>query len=223
MAARRVPRLLVALLGTLAITITLTSCTGSGYSYIKSSDFHTYFKVPASWKLYDGKAVLDSTNPDLSKKQRDRVLSQSWRTMFDANPKASIKHVARFTKYPTGFAVVTGLSADDSDTASDSFLRNYFINVDSALNDQTLTLLRYEPVNRDGGFHGSHLVAQLVIDNATPDNLHEARAITFDQIVMMDQSHTHVYGMILSCSSACYDDNQGKIESVIGSWTVKDS
>jgi hypothetical protein len=143
--------------------------------------------------------------------------------MFDANPKASIKHVAGFTRYPTGFAVVTPLSADDSDTVSDNFLRNYFVDVDTALNDQKATILKYEPVNRDGGFHGWHLVAQLVIDDADASDLHEARAITFDQIAMMDQAHTRVYAMILSCSSACYDDHQGKIESVIGSWTVKDS
>jgi hypothetical protein len=118
---------------------------------------------------------------------------------------------------------VAPLSTQDSDAASDTFLRNLFFDVDTALNDQKLTIVSYTPENRDGGFHGSHLVAQLVVSNATADTLHQARAITFDQVVMLDQSHTHVYAVILACSSSCYDDNHSKIESVINSWTVKDS
>jgi hypothetical protein len=219
----RVPRVLTLVVSAVVIAATLSACTGTGYNYVKSSNFHTYFKVPDSWKLYDAKAVLDATNPDLSKKQRDRVLENSWRTMFDANPKPSIKHLAAFTKHPTGLAVVAPLSSQDSDNASDTFLRNLFFDVDTALNDQKLTIVDYSPVNRDGGFHGSHLVAQMLVGNATADTLHEARAITFDQIVMLDQSHTHVYAVILACSSSCYDDNQSKIETVIQSWTVKDS
>jgi hypothetical protein len=219
----RVPRVLTVVVGAVVIAATLSACTGAGYNYVKSSDFHTYFKVPDAWKLYDAKAVLDATNPDLSKKQRERVLEQSWRTVFDANPKPSIKHFGSFSKYPAGYAVVTPLSSTDSDNASDTFLRNFFLDVDTALNDQKLTITDYTPVNRDGGFHGSHLVAQLVLGNANADSLHEARAITFDQIVMLDQSHTHVYAVFLACSSSCYDDNQSKIESIINSWTVKDS
>jgi len=224
MVALRVPRALVTVTGAVLLGIVLAACSDTGYSYVKSSNFHTYFKVPESWKLYDAAKVLDATNPDLSKQQRDRVLENSWRTMFDANPKPSIKHVAAYTKYPTGIAVVVPLSSDDSDSASDGFLRNFFIDVDTALQDQKLTLIKYDPVNRDGGFHGSHLVAQLVVEaDASASTLHEARAITFDQVVMIDQSRQHVYAVILSCSSACYDDQKGKIETVIDSWTVKES
>jgi hypothetical protein len=219
----RVPRVLTVVVSAVVIAATLSACTGTGFNYVQSSSFHTYFKVPGSWKLYDAKAVLAASNPDLSKNQRDQVLSSSWRTMFDANPKPSLNHIVKFTKYPTGFALVAPLSTQDSDAASDTFLRNLFFDVDTALNDQKLTIVSYTPENRDGGFHGSHLVAQMLVGNATADTLHQARAITFDQVVMLDQSHTHVYAVILACSSSCYDDNHSKIETVINSWTVKDS
>ena len=200
MAARRVPRVFTALAGAVALGAVLAGCTGGGYNYVKSSDFHTYLKVPDSWKLYDAETVLDVSNPDLSKQQRDRVLENSWRTMFDANPKPSIKHVAKYTKYPSGYAVVTPLSGSDSDGASDAFLRNFFLDVDTASNEQKLSVVSYEPINRDGGFHGSHLVAQLVVGDESASTLHEARAITIDQIVMIDQQRSRVYALIMSCS-----------------------
>ena len=33
-----------------------------GYNYVKSSDDHTYFKVPDDWKLYDNDALLDAAS-----------------------------------------------------------------------------------------------------------------------------------------------------------------
>ena len=37
----------------------------------------------------------------------------------------------------------------------------------------------------------------------------------FDQLVVLDQQHQHIYAVIIGCSAQCYDDNQEKIDSVI--------
>src|SRR5262249_28298439 len=133
MAKRRVARWVGAAASTAALIVLLSACGGTGYNYVKSSDFQTFFRVPSDWKVYDEKTVVDTFfAKDLTKDQRSSVLDNSWRTMFDANPRPSLKHVFRLGRYPTGFAVSTKLSAQDSDSASDGYLRNFFIDIDKA-------------------------------------------------------------------------------------------
>ena len=224
MARRRVARWVSLVAGLLAASALVTACSGTGYNYVKSSDFHTYFKVPDRRKLYDEKQVIDVTATDISEKQRDFILENSWRTMFDASTKPSLGHVLSYrAKSPTGYAVVTPLSSEDSLKANDDFLLNYFVDVNTALNEQRLTTIKGEPVNLDGGFHGVHLVAKLVVEDTDASTVHEGAAIVFDQLVLLDQQHRHIYAVIIGCSAQCYDDNQEKIDSVIASWTVKDS
>jgi hypothetical protein len=224
MAGRTVARWGSLVAGLVAASVLVTACAGTGYNYVKSSDFHTYFKVPDHWKLYDEKEVVDATATDLSEEQRDFVVENSWRTMFDASTKPSLAHVLSYrAKSPTGYAVVAPLSSQDSLSANDDFLINYFVDVNTALNEQRLTTIKGEPVNLDGGFHGIHLVAKLVVSDTDAATVHEGPAIVFDQVVMIDQQHKHIYAVILACSAQCYDDNQEKIDSVIASWTVKDA
>ena len=71
----------------------------------------------------------------------------------------------------------------------------------------------YEPVELDGGFHGSHLVANLSNKKAT---------LTVNQVAVFDQATSKVYAISIYCSTACYDKYESKIERVIDSWTVKD-
>ena len=216
-----VARVVACVVGT---SLLISACSGTGYNYVKSSDFHTYFKVPDRWKLYDEKQVIDVTATDISEKQRDFILENSWRTMFDASTKPSLGHVLSYrAKSPTGYAVVTPLSSEDSLDANDDFLINYFVDVNTALNEQRLTTIKGEPINLDGGFHGVRLVAKLVVSETDASTVHEGPAIVFDQLVLLDQQHKHIYAVIIGCSAQCYDDNQGKIDSVIASWTVKDS
>jgi hypothetical protein len=204
-------------------SVLLASCAGSGYNYVKSSNFHTYYKVPSNWKLFSEKDVVAANFSDLSKQQLQQVLDTSWHSAFDANPKPSLRHVFSLAKSPNGYAVVSTLSTKDSDTVSDSTLRNFFLDVDSAVNDDKLTLSQYETVDPSGGFHGIHLVGRLVTGDATAENDYQGPAVEFDQVVYVDQAHQHIYAMIVSCSATCYETNTGKIESVINSWTVKDS
>jgi hypothetical protein len=204
-------------------SVLLASCAGTGYNYVKSSNFHTYFKVPSDWKLFSEKSVVAANFSDLSKAQLQQVFDTSWHSAFDASPQPSLKHVFSVAKSPNGYAVVSTLSAKDSDSVSDSTLRNFFLDVDTAVNDDRLTLSQYEVVDPSGGIHGIHLVGRLITGDATAQNDYQGQAVEFDQVVEVDQSRQHVYAMIVSCSATCYEANTGKIENVINSWTVKDS
>jgi hypothetical protein len=215
-------RLPVALGLTLGIVLVLSSCGGGGYHYVKSSVQNAYLKVPSGWKLY-GQKDLVKLRTDLSDQQRDQVLDTSWQTAFDASPDPSLTHILSRSAHPAGLALIAPLSPKDSDGISDASLRNFFFDVDQADNDNRLTVLSYSLVDRDGGFHGVHLVARMVVGSASSANAYQGKAITFDQTVLVDQQRQRIYAVAVACSSKCYEKNHGKMENLVDSWTVKDS
>jgi hypothetical protein len=206
---RRGVRLCAAvLLGPLALVG--AACSSTGYSYVKDSDDRTYFKVPDQWTLFDQDALVKGLSP----RERDAALETSWQVGFDASPKPRLGHLLDpSSKHPTGIASVEELDFDSSDNASLATLRNYFIDVDSALDAGQAEIVAYEPLEPDGGFRGFHLVFDLELDGG--------RTITFDQTTLMDQSSSKLYNLIITCGARCYADNQDKIERVVDSWTVE--
>jgi hypothetical protein len=212
----------VALLFALAVPLLLSACAGSGYHYVKSSVQDAYLKVPSEWKLYDHKELV-SLRTDLSEEQRDAVLDTSWTTAFDSSPDPSLKHVLQRAAHPAGLALIVPLSPKDSDSVSDGSLRNFFFDVDAADSDDRLTILDYSIVDRDGGFHGIHLVARMVLGEAASAQAYQGKAITFDQTVLVDQERQRVYGVAVACSAKCYERNHEKITNIVDSWTVKEA
>ena len=193
----------------------LAGCANSGYDYVKSSSDRTYFKVPSKWTLYDEEALADRFNGDLTDAQREQLLHDTWRVAFDASPTPTLRHLLETgAKDPSGVALVRTLTFDDADTVSLSALRNYFFDVDKALEDGTGEVVTYEDLQLDGGFRGSHLVANL--------SMSDGGAMTIDQTILLDQATTKLYALIVSCSSVCYERNSGDIKKVVESWTVRD-
>lgn len=224
MAHRRVARRAGVVATVTAAAVFVASCGGTGYNYVKSSDFNTYFRVPKEWRVFEEKTVVTALAKDqeLSDEQRSRVLDSSWRTMFDASPKPKLGHVNTFSRYPTGNVVSTYLSAEESLNANDGFLLDYFFGVSEAANEGRLTVLESESVNREGGFHGVRILGRLVLGDANAEGAYEGPAVTFDQTVMIDQQRSRVFGMFVSCSAKCYEKHKGKITRVVDSWTVTD-
>jgi hypothetical protein len=199
----------------------VAGCSGSGTQYVSNSGDHTYFKVPAGWKLYDEKAVVDSM-ADLSPEQRDHVLDTSWRTVFDANPKPSLGHFAKTgSKFPAGYAVVATNSSDTQDQISDQSMRNQFLAVDELSNAGQLTVLGYDSVNKGNGLHGIRIRARVT---SKPDSeiYPQGDAFTFEQISLTDQTREKSYSLIVMCSSRCFEKHADRIEGIVDSWTVTD-
>ena len=212
-ALRRVRSAAVLLL--VAAPLLLVACAGSGYHYVKSSEDKTYFKVPDSWKLYDEDSVLSALKGALSKDEIAQRRDTTWTTVFDANPDPSLNHLAaKKLPYPVGRAIVQPLSSEASDGASLQSLRNIFFDIDTSLDNGGATVKLYAPVELSGGFHGSHLVARL-------DS--KSSSVTFNQIAVFDQATSKVYAINIYCSTECYDKYESKINTVIDSWTVRDS
>jgi hypothetical protein len=203
-----------ALLLAVAAPVVLAACAGTGYHYVKSSEDQTYFKVPESWKLYDEESVLDALKGALSKDEIAERRDTTWTTVFDGDPDPSLNHLAsNRPRYPLGRAVVQPLSPEASDAASLETLRNIFFNVDDALQNGNARVSTYELVELDGGFRGSHLIAR--VDD-------KSGSVTFNQVAVFDQATSKVYAISIYCTTACYDEYESKIDTVIDSWTVKD-
>jgi hypothetical protein len=204
--ARAATVLVVALLG--------AACAGSGYHYVKNSDDRTYFKVPDAWKLYDEDQVLKVYAKDMSPRQRSAERDSSWQVVFDASPKPSLSHLGSpKAKHPNGIAVVRELSFDDADTLSLGSLRNLFYDVDTAVQSQKGEVVKYEPLELDGGFHGFHMVAEV--------DSEKGNVVTLDQTTLVDQATSKVYTLLVTCDSRCYDHNSDQIDRVVKSWTVR--
>jgi len=192
--------------------LVLAACAGD-YQYVKSSEDKTYFKVPARWTLYDESDVIDGLGVDLTENERQTELEQGWRVAFDAAPKPSLDHLGRAgADHPSGLAVVRNLAFEVADIISTEALRNYFFDIDTALQGGTGELLEYEELQLDGGFRGIHFVASLEMNG---------KRMTIDQTMLLDQATTKLYALIVSCSNVCYEDNRREIKSVVDSWTVR--
>jgi hypothetical protein len=209
------PRRVWVLSAVVALALVLSACANSGFHYVKSSSDHTYFKVPESWKLYDNEALLKVAKADLTAEQLKQARQNQWSAIFDGHPHPALSHVTnRAPTHPVGRALVQSLSAESADGVSLMQLRNIFYDVDTRVSKDTASVVSYTPVERDGGFHGSHLVIKLTTSKG--DTI-------LNQIALVDQATSKVYAIAVKCSTACYEKNKTKIEQVIDSWTVKAS
>ncbi len=203
-----------AIAATIAAAVLLSGCAGTGYHYVKSSENHTYFKVPDSWKLYGQQELLKRSS--LTTDQKQQELATTWEAAFDGDPSPSVAHIgSKKPAFPVGIATVQKLSSDVADGVSLQALRNFFVSTfDDAVTAKTAQVISYDPVNLNGGFRGSHLVAHLARGKVT---------LTMNQVVVVDQATSKIYGLLVICTSTCYDTQQAKIEKVVDSWTVKDN
>lgn len=206
-------RLIGTITAILVAAVLVAGCADSGFNYVKSSADRTYFKVPDRWTLFDEHDVIDRLGSDLTATERQNELDQTWRVAFDAAPHPSLGHLgAAGADHPSGLAVVRSLDFDMADIISTESLRNYFFDVDTGLQDGTGELKEYEELQLDGGFRGIRLVATLEVNG---------KRMTINQTTLLDQATTKLYALLVSCSDVCYDDNQGQIQKVVDSWTVR--
>ena len=203
---RRLPLLaLVVVVGWLA-----ASCAANAH-YVANSGDHTYFKIPNSWKLYSQDQLINAGG--LSDTAKSAARSSSWQVAFDSSPKPSIKHLGDpGSKHPSGVAIVQRLSFSDADSLSLQALRNSFFQIDTAVQNNAARVLVYEPRNLSGGFHGFHLVAELDLSGKT---------LTVDQSTVVNPNLSKIYALVLTCESKCYSKFKGRIDGIVGSWTVR--
>ena len=146
-------------LASLAIILVATSCSGSGYQYVKDSSSTAFFKLPTSWALYDEDQILDSDMVDLSPQSQQSVAQALWMVAFDANGAPSLAHVlSAGSQEPSGFAQVRPLGDEERDTFSLATIRNALFDVDgSTAASPSVELIATSDVVLPGGYRGLHI------------------------------------------------------------------
>jgi hypothetical protein len=203
-------RLVPVLFGLTALAL-MSGCAGTGYHYVKRSEDHTYFKVPDSWKLFDEDQML-AADKSLSEEERTVFRDNAWETGFDGSPQPSVQHLdIADNRHPVGRAMVLSLSGDAADELSLKTLRNLFFDIDGIETGDSANVLEYRRVNFDGGFRGSRFVAEVSRGKKT---------FTVNQIAVVDQATNKIHALVVTCTRACYDANEEKIEAIVDSYTV---
>jgi L-fucose mutarotase/ribose pyranase (RbsD/FucU family) len=213
----RSPRLALSPAAIVLVTaLVLAGCAGSDDHFVKNSDQGVYFKVPGDWRLYGEDAVIGALSQELSPQEEDAFKQLSWSVGFDAAPKPSIEHVgALLTEHPAGLARVERLGLQERDAASLSYLRNVIVPVDRLveLDESSVQVLEREDIEKDG-FRG----LRFVFNVRDPES---DKFVTLNQVALLDSQSRQVYFIVVGCEARCYEENQGEIEKVIDSWTVK--
>jgi hypothetical protein len=197
----------------------LTGCIGDGYSYFRhtAGSSLTYFKLPTSWRTYSQSEILKAQG-----QQQSSFPGTSWSIAFNGSPRASVSGVfSDHNPYPTGEVRVRQLVPQEQDSYSMSSLRAELLGTDplSASTSTTPTkssynVLSYSLLQEANGFHGMHMVVDLVQPGAPTFRL--------NQVSLLDAYSDEVYVLGIGCNTTCYQKNSGVISAIVSSWAVKD-
>lgn len=215
---RGLSRAAIPLVTTAAVVLTLSACAESGQRYVKNSDDGVYFKIPNDWQLYDEDAVVGVLAGQLSPQQEDTLKDIGWQVGFDAAPEPSVDHLADLvTDHPAGLARVQELAPEERDVASLEYLRNIVIPVDQLgqQDESAVDVLEGEPIS-ESGFHG----LRLKFNVRDPEG---NKFVTFHQVALVDNDLDRVFLFVVSCEAHCYEDDEGTLDDVVESWTVKET
>lgn len=199
----------------LAAILVLGACGSPEYRYVKSSSQRTFFRVPQEWKLYDEDQILE--NSEDSEEAKASFKEASWSVGFDASPRPSVKNVLSAARHPTGIVQVRDLTPAERDTFSQASLRSLLLPFDplspEAVETGDVEVLGTREVHQDG-LHGSEFLLNV--------RTKEGGMIKWRQIALVDSRVRRAHVLAITCDLDCYQKNEGVIEKVVASWTVKE-
>jgi hypothetical protein len=202
MSTARVAEALVALLVGCAVIVTTAACGAPEYTYVKNSSDRTYFKVPASWRLIDEKALKQMSGEGSTPSEDS---DGTWAVAYDAADVPSPAHlVDKDTSEPIVYASVQQVPVTPAAREG------------AAAGSATFTdfNLVEETVLTPPGFRGVHEVFQYRVQKGPLQ--------TFDKTAYVNSDASKVYVMLLRCSSECYQARRAELESVTASFTVQE-
>jgi hypothetical protein len=198
----------------LAVALLLSSCSTSGFQYVSSAETNTVFKVPEKWTLFSEDDVFRFRPPEISPQQEAANRASQWVMAFDGASQPTLTHLFNAdSTEPAGYAKVRILSDEERAAYSLSSLRNEEFEIDKLVRRQQLELLSEEEVSLDSGVNGVHLVFNV---RQGPE------FITVNQTALKDPQTRVLYLFLIGCQADCYESNQGTIDEVVNSWTIKE-
>jgi hypothetical protein len=195
------------------------ACGAPQYTYVKNTTHRTYFKVPASWRVVDEKALKQLSGATPAPES-----DGGWAVAYDAAQDPSPAHlVGRNTAEPIVYASVQPVPKEAREQISLDSLRDLLLPVTPAARANSSTsgtsfssfsLVSDVELTTTPGFRGVHEVFQYRVHGGPPQ--------TFDQTAYVNKDSSKVYALLLRCSNECYQARRAEIETVTASFTVKE-
>jgi hypothetical protein len=200
------------------------ACAPPEFTYVKNSGQKTYFKVPHEWHQIgtgDLDDKLGGTNPDSASSQVRQQLW--WSVAYDASAEPTASHLLTSgpTDEPIVYARVAQLTESQQNAVSLDMLRNVFLPVtddarQAAADSIDLTgfeLVHDEVLTPSNGLHGVRVVFDYELAGGI---LH-----TFDETALVNNDGSKLYLLLIRCSSSCYRDRSGELDTIATSFTVR--
>ncbi len=220
MSIARVAEALVALIMGCAVFLTTTACGAPQYTYVKNSADRTYFKVPASWRVVDEKALEQMSSGGSTPSENN----DSWAVAYDAAEVPSPAHlVDKDTSEPIVYASVRHVPEAARAQVTLDTLRDLLLPVTPAARETAaagsatftdFNLVEETVLTSQPGLRGVHEVFQYRVQKGPLQ--------TFDKTAYVNSDASKVYVMLLRCSSECYNARRAELESVTASFTVQE-
>jgi hypothetical protein len=133
----------------------------------------------------------------------------------------SIGNVFGTSTAPAGQQQMIVLTDEERDKFTLAGLRGLFIDIDAEIakakadNVESKVTIRnrFDDVVRPGGFHGSQVIFDYKLDDAT---------LTFNQTALFDSESRIAYLFVIGCEASCYVRNIDAIDDVVQSWTIEE-
>lgn len=197
----------------------LAACGAPQFSYATDSSAHAYFKVPFGWSKISGDALAKAINGG----KTTAVPSSVWTVGYDASTSPAAANVlSPHVSQPFAYALVEPVNSATSNAMSYNTLRDFFLPVTSAARQAAtqggfgltgFKLLRNDVVTPGQGVHGVRVTYSYTYPDGSTD--------TFDQVALTNNDATEVYVLMVHCLDSCYQQYQGKINTVMSSFTVR--
>ena len=229
MAQRRVR--IIALVA--ALVCLLPACSPSRYEFASNKQLGVYLKVPKSWHALsqDELFPLYAQGEKQPSEEAWQVLKGvMWERAWDSSPKPSVSHfVLGEAAAPVVRVAVRALTAEQQRTMSTEVLKNLTLGSYTENLEEFTELLRnpgtsdlvsadFIPLQdeeiRPKGYFG---VRQLFEARTTKDQ--SLYVIGF--IGLVDDARTRLYTLTTHCNRRCYVANEGAIQKVLDSFTVR--
>jgi hypothetical protein len=195
------------------------ACGAPQYTYVKNTTDRTYFKVPASWRVIDERA-LKQTMTEGSQSSEDGA----WTVAYDAAEVPSPAHlVDSHTSQPIVYASVQPVPLTARGQISLDSLRDLLLPVTPGAREAAtaasatfsdFSLVKDAVLNPQPGIRGVHEIFQYRVRGGPLQ--------TFDKTAYVNDDASKVYVLLLRCSSECYKARRAELESVVASFTVQE-
>ncbi len=200
------------------LSLVLSSCGGSGYTYVGSQGDHVFLKVPSSWASYSGDVILKAIGLDGTPSAK----TFNWLAAFDAATKPTLGHVlSGVPEQPVILAYVRQLSPQTRDQFSLASIRNARFPIDQLVNNDQGDVVSHKDISLAGGLYGEQDVFD--VTGGIGDISAANGALMVNQIGILDPGNHKLYLLVISCAATCYERNRNVIDEVARSYSVKET